>query len=515
MQHEQVSGQRHELEELLQRLARHWINDWEKADYPGKILPNLLSDPSTGDPTEKALIEKILALTSSDERRQLPQKLREAYAKVKREPELWSSLRKMVKHFQMERAEAFFQEHVEILKGETYEAMRKEQIAKRKRTIEQDLVNYRFEDAKQLMVESCTVLLPEEVGDMNQWFQSELVRFARMYMQQQIVPLLEQHNLVEARRLFEQIASIMTIEEYETLEVNYMAEQDKNLSVSTIQRRQSSETGFQHSEARNPFTREEHYAESTRENVQIRRHIDDQSKTTPKRDSWKKYVLSEGETPELRRIRKLRYEVGRRGIVHLVHFTQLENVPQIVERGLLPRAELESTGIPYVWNDAKRLDNMLDASSLSISFPNYKMFYKYRADDKDKQWVVLLLDPSILWETHCFFCRTNAASSEMRGRELFKKRELEEFKRLFEVLDDEPFRKRTGIPDCYTTDPQAEVLVRDRVPPSKIQAIAVADDESLEWLNSILPLSIHCVINKSLFEARMDHRYWDKQDYGD
>ena len=511
MQHEQVDGRRHELRKLLQRLARHWMNDWENADYPGTILPDLLSDPSKGDSTEKMAIERILAITNFDERRDLPQKLGEAYAMVKRGPELWASLREMIRHFQMERAEAFFQEHAEIFSRGTYETMRKERIAKRKDTIEWDLKNYRFGEAEQLMEESCKVLLPTEVNDMKRWFQSKATRFARIYLQQQIMPLLEQRNRAEACRLFAQIANFIGIDEHTSLEADYVAKQDENPPANIVPRVESSETAPRYNEIRK-FVSQEEYAVAS---IQDEKRVEDQSKLSSERNSWMKYVLPKGETPESQRARDLRCEVGRRGIVHLVHFTQLENVLHIVERGLLPRAELEKEGVPYAWNDAKRLDNMLEASSLSISFPNYKMFYKYRSDDKDKQWVILLLDPSILWECHCFFYRTNAASLEMRSTELFKKRDLKEFKRLFEVFNNEPSRQRTGIPDYYTTDPQAEVLVRDRVPPSKIQALAVEDSETLYQLNSILPLSIHCVVREDLFKPRMDHKYWDKQNYGD
>lgn len=48
----------------------------------------------------------------------------------------------------------------------------------------------------------------------------------------------------------------------------------------------------------------------------------------------------------------------QRGIVELVHFTKVLNLPTIVKLGLIGREELERKGIQYRFNDENRLEGM-------------------------------------------------------------------------------------------------------------------------------------------------------------
>lgn len=103
------------------------------------------------------------------------------------------------------------------------------------------------------------------------------------------------------------------------------------------------------------------------------------------------------------------------GIEALVHFTHIANLSSILQYGLLGRAQLESISWvePPKYNDIYRLDGQREAICLSISFPNYKMFYKYGFNNRS-DWVVLLLKPSILWELDCKFYQENAASNNAK-----------------------------------------------------------------------------------------------------
>ncbi|ABQ25481.1 hypothetical protein Gura_1280 [Geotalea uraniireducens Rf4] len=94
----------------------------------------------------------------------------------------------------------------------------------------------------------------------------------------------------------------------------------------------------------------------------------------------------------------MRATVEGRGIAHLIHFTRFENLNSILQHGIRPRQVLDAGGEEYIFNDELRLDGCLDAVSLSISFPNYKMFYPYRCQDYSINWAVLRLKSSILWD---------------------------------------------------------------------------------------------------------------------
>ncbi|MEA3239116.1 MAG: hypothetical protein U9Q94_04990, partial [Candidatus Bipolaricaulota bacterium] len=68
-------------------------------------------------------------------------------------------------------------------------------------------------------------------------------------------------------------------------------------------------------------------------------------------------------------------KLSEHGIKHLCHFTPLQNVPMILEHGLLPRGAVDRINSKPLLCDEERWDRQYDASCLSVSFPNYKMLY--------------------------------------------------------------------------------------------------------------------------------------------
>ena len=85
--------------------------------------------------------------------------------------------------------------------------------------------------------------------------------------------------------------------------------------------------------------------------------------------------------PELRRIgriREIRGIVRDRQVDLLCHFTRIENLPSILLTGLQGRSQLRQAGLEFCPIDFNRIDGCEGAVSLSVSFPNYKMFYNKR-----------------------------------------------------------------------------------------------------------------------------------------
>ena len=82
--------------------------------------------------------------------------------------------------------------------------------------------------------------------------------------------------------------------------------------------------------------------------------------------------------------------IRRRNITELCHFTRVSNCESIMKHGLYSRAYLESSNVLSAeYSDEMRLDGHIDAISLSVSFPNYKMFYSKRNENLDVTWCVL------------------------------------------------------------------------------------------------------------------------------
>lgn len=81
-----------------------------------------------------------------------------------------------------------------------------------------------------------------------------------------------------------------------------------------------------------------------------------------------------------------------RHIEDCVHFTNVLNLKSIINYGLLPKSTLKEESMNFQENDVYRYDGFENATSLSITFPNYKMFYSIRTQDTSKNWAVLVID---------------------------------------------------------------------------------------------------------------------------
>ena len=185
-----------------------------------------------------------------------------------------------------------------------------------------------------------------------------------------------------------------------------------------------------------------------------------------------------------------------RGITTLVHFTRIGYLRNILQEGLLDHQTLlKKHGQQFVPNDWRRLDGYKEAICLSISFPNFQLFSKFRykySGGNCSEWVVLLLDAKVLWELDCAFCQENAASKAAREILLQKRKEPEALERIFiEVYRDIKIvdgirkekiyqRQSMQIPAHYPTHPQAEILVFDQIPSDYIKEVHFYNETALE-----------------------------------
>ena len=165
------------------------------------------------------------------------------------------------------------------------------------------------------------------------------------------------------------------------------------------------------------------------------------------------------------------------------------------------------------FNDDSRIDGHSDANCLSVSFPNYRMFYRLRRT-LGGEWIVLAISPDVLSEFECLYCNTNAAHSS----ELVRTRDIRRTPAAFEEMFGESARctapggrSALGLPLGAPTDPQAEILVRGTIPPKHIKAIFVESNTALEQVRSLLAtraLQIQHEVNHLAFNPRKDSQHW-------
>lgn len=192
--------------------------------------------------------------------------------------------------------------------------------------------------------------------------------------------------------------------------------------------------------------------------------------------------------------------VTERQVPFLVHFTQLVNLPSILENGLLCRdAILANVAV----NDEIRLDGRRNTISLSIAFPNHRMFYKYRQENQ-VPWCVLALKPSVLWDLECLFCKYNAADARISGAPDAILSSAAALREMFDEIPAFNSREEQRLKIFDPTDPQAEVLVNQSISAEYIGGIVFPDrpsKEQYQHLSKKLKLVEHSR-NKGFFASR-------------
>jgi hypothetical protein len=201
-----------------------------------------------------------------------------------------------------------------------------------------------------------------------------------------------------------------------------------------------------------------------------------------------------------------------RRIDTLVHFTRLENLASVLADGLVPRSVLEGQARRAIFNDGLRTDGHKDAVCLSVSFPNYKMFYKCRLADQAATWAVLLIRADVLWELDCAFCWVNAACSAISRLPLAVLKDSSSLEKMFadQCGVSGISRAACAIPDCYPTNPQAEVLAFSRVPLSYVTAICFNDQRGRSEFQVPHGSRIAVDVKPAYFSARSDWQVWNQ-----
>lgn len=200
--------------------------------------------------------------------------------------------------------------------------------------------------------------------------------------------------------------------------------------------------------------------------------------------------------------------VNQRGVEYLVHFTRLENLDSILLNGLISREQLPMVNPYALFNDYLRLDNCKNANCCSITFPNYKMFYSLRMQDTTKEWCVLGIKRDILWEKPCAFCVENAASTNATSIPIINRMGVNAFNRLFDEIAGKPPRMQLELPYNCTTNPQAEVLVFDRINLNDIIGVVFQSQQRADEYRSRYNREDFFIYHRGFFGPRKDYDHW-------
>ncbi|WP_195945609.1 DarT ssDNA thymidine ADP-ribosyltransferase family protein [Paraclostridium bifermentans] len=204
--------------------------------------------------------------------------------------------------------------------------------------------------------------------------------------------------------------------------------------------------------------------------------------------------------------------IKSRNIEHLIHFTNAKNINSIMANGIIPVKFHNKLGIKSCINDNLRNDELTETTSLSIEFPNYKMFYKLRIENLDEDWAIIFVNSKILLDKICLFCYDNASNPEIKSISYEKRMSKDMFNKMFEDIDGYHSRKETHLKRYFTTSPQAEVLVSGIVEVKYIDKIVFIDAKTKEKYRQLIPSYIKCEVIPEYFYAREDFIYEIRKD---
>lgn len=204
-----------------------------------------------------------------------------------------------------------------------------------------------------------------------------------------------------------------------------------------------------------------------------------------------------------------------RKIRHLIHFTQLDNLSSILDRGILPKNDLIKEGIEGHFNDLQRLDGCGDCSCLSIEYPNVWLLDRYRSSTLNSRWAILVLNAELLINHTNYYARHNAGSNEVRSI-IRTCNTIKDFKNLYSenftihLTTGSRDVSRVGIEglNYLPTSDQAEILTKGRISPGEIQTIIFqTDEDKVPFENDERCRKIRMLVNSSLFDTyRRDYK---------
>ncbi len=207
-----------------------------------------------------------------------------------------------------------------------------------------------------------------------------------------------------------------------------------------------------------------------------------------------------------------------KNIVELIHFTHVENLPSILEHGLLPPDEQKTCFITSIHGDS--CNHFLNAISLSVSFPNFQMFCA-KHQKMTSNWVVISLSPDILFENRSavLFCYENAAKfinkipedpEQFIGPNAFNRMFIEN---LPTYKTKNISRSELALPAHYTSNPQAEILYNGKILINRIRRIFVSHVSTYNKIihdSRINLRNVELVLDDSFFAPRLDYEHWKK-----
>jgi O-acetyl-ADP-ribose deacetylase (regulator of RNase III) len=178
----------------------------------------------------------------------------------------------------------------------------------------------------------------------------------------------------------------------------------------------------------------------------------------------------------------------------LYYITHIDNVPSILQRGILSHAVVEDRNIPFtpiydreiVSNRRRKStpsgDTLWDFANLYFQ-PRNPMLYRVMNEKSRSDIVIIAVRPDVLSLPDIFISTGNAASEQ--SEILPAKEGIKVVSQMWDVINNEWWKTEDGSKRKI----MAECLVPDLVRPEYVQAIYVANHAAADKVRTLLPQS--------------------------
>lgn len=158
--------------------------------------------------------------------------------------------------------------------------------------------------------------------------------------------------------------------------------------------------------------------------------------------------------------------IKQREITKLIHVTASDNIPSIMELGIVPKKTLEQNGRSFHQNDYQRLDKHTDAICLSVSEPNNFLFKEYSKRNPKIKYQIIEIDPKILYDSKNDISKVRKIFSDYNAASRYSKSSEVDFEILFQdrIRRKAKIHTRDGLESYHPTSAQAEILFFGAIP---------------------------------------------------
>ena len=153
-----------------------------------------------------------------------------------------------------------------------------------------------------------------------------------------------------------------------------------------------------------------------------------------------------------------------RKITSLFHFTSIENLESIATHGFLGRESLNSRNLSFTTSDPIRYEPILDGICFSLSRPNHYMAARKIISGHEMVLLELQGLDNLLSNYNFISSPGNFGSPKLKQRIQSWPEEFIGGQGLMNLFENLEIREKYNVPDYEPTDPQAEIIVVERVP---------------------------------------------------